>query len=144
MADQQELMDIFDQMDRDGDRILTKAEISSFLLSRNFNKKFIEEFLATFDSDSDGRVTEAEYRQKLGLMPSGEKNYSKWYQIFQKFDKDGSGFIDEHELPQLMVEIGSKTTYSPEQFRRWIAEHDANKDGKISYPEFLNWVRGAK
>ncbi|PAA52377.1 hypothetical protein BOX15_Mlig010277g2 [Macrostomum lignano] len=61
MADQQELMDIFDQMDRDGDRILTKAEISSFLLSRNFNKKFIEEFLATFDSDSDGRVTEAEY-----------------------------------------------------------------------------------
>uniref|UniRef100_A0A1I8G483 Calmodulin n=1 Tax=Macrostomum lignano TaxID=282301 RepID=A0A1I8G483_9PLAT len=141
MADQQELMDIFDQMDRDGDRILTKAEISSFLLSRNFNKKFIEEFLATFDSDSDGRVTEAEYRQKAG---PDAKWREEWYQIFQKFDKDGSGFIDEHELPQLMVEIGSKTTYSPEQFRRWIAEHDANKDGKISYPEFLNWVRGAK
>lgn len=61
--------------------------------------------------------------------------------IFQKIDVDGSGFIEEDEVPELL-----KLTYkqmgfanyvpSSEDVKSWIKMTDVNDDGKISLDEY--------
>lgn len=68
---------------------------------------------------------------------------SIWLGVFRDFDKDNSGYIEASELPKILEEGNfSSEGYDKKKFEKFIAEHDVDKDGKMDYKEFLNFIRG--
>ena len=61
---------------------------------------------------------------------------SKIRQEFLRFDEDGSGFITQDELLQV-VQTRSKVDVSEEQIAQMLKDSDENSDGKINYEEFV-------
>lgn len=60
-------------------------------------------------------------------------------EVFQKFDKDGNGFIDAGELAVVSAELGKPL--SPEEVVELLREMDANQDGKVSSDELMVYFR---
>ena len=59
-------------------------------------------------------------------------------QVWNLFDKDGSGTIEIHELEQVMVEFGLNLTQS--EIEQLLKDFDTNDDGEIDYDEFLSFM----
>eukprot|EP00931_Biecheleriopsis_adriatica_P004486 TRINITY_DN106144_c0_g1_i1.p1 TRINITY_DN106144_c0_g1~~TRINITY_DN106144_c0_g1_i1.p1 ORF type:complete len:892 (+),score=140.00 TRINITY_DN106144_c0_g1_i1:140-2815(+) len=57
---------------------------------------------------------------------------------FQQIDANGDGFISKDELGEVLAYIGMKASDKDQVFRIM----DADKDGRISYAEFVNWLYG--
>ena len=55
--------------------------------------------------------------------------------IFNSFDADRSGFIDVQDVLTIMEGKG----YKAAEVQRFIARNDMDKDGKLSYDEFLKY-----
>jgi uncharacterized protein YneF (UPF0154 family) len=62
--------------------------------------------------------------------------------MFDTFDKDHSGTIDNNELHQMLLYMGVATTEA--EVRDMIAQVDKNGDGDIDLPEFLEVMKGAQ
>ena len=58
-------------------------------------------------------------------------------QLFDSFDKDGSGDMDADELHLLLRQLGYLC--SPDEAVRILTHMDANGDGRLDRHEFLNW-----
>jgi len=67
--------------------------------------------------------------------------------VFDKFDEDKNGYIDENELKNLMEEtykiLGVNRTINPEDVQSYFNLIDSNRDGRISYPEYETIVTKA-
>jgi Ca2+-binding EF-hand superfamily protein len=59
--------------------------------------------------------------------------------MFEKYDKNKSGFIDATEFKQFCYDLGHSLT--EEQCALALLTLDRNKDGQIAYDEFLAWWR---
>ena len=53
-------------------------------------------------------------------------------EAFQQLDKDGSGYIEFHELKSFLKDSGEEPL-TEEEFMAVIDDLDVNKDGKIDY-----------
>merc|ERR1719174_2877457 len=62
--------------------------------------------------------------------------------IFSKYDANGDGFIDQDELSTILMAISDKFTKG--DVSRLIKEADVNKDQRLSYTEFIDWLTGGK
>jgi calcium-dependent protein kinase len=60
-------------------------------------------------------------------------------QTFQRFDTDNSGFITVDNLKQVLGE-----SFSGQECEKLVQEADVTKDGKISYQEFIEFVKGGE
>jgi len=56
---------------------------------------------------------------------------------FSKFDTDNSGYITVSNLREVLGE-----SYDEEQINKLVADADQVKDGRISYAEFVTYLRG--
>jgi calmodulin len=66
------------------------------------------------------------------LSPAEVEQYKE---VFQVFDKDGTGDITASELGEVMRELGLNP--SEAELRDLVSEVDVNNDGVISFEEFL-------
>jgi len=57
--------------------------------------------------------------------------------VFNKYDKDQNGAVDQEELQHLCMEMG--TRLSDEELKLAVKILDTNGDGKIEFPEFKKW-----
>ena len=73
-------------------------------------------------------LTEAEEK----LSP---KQIEEAREVFESYDKDGSGAISSDELAELMLVLGQSP--SPERLAAIVDEVDDNKNGVIDFTEFL-------
>ena len=65
-------------------------------------------------------------------MPSDE-DLETYRIVFELFDRDRSGFIDNHDLAAISVKLGK----DPHQVFQLIGNFDLNQDGKVSFGEFV-------
>ncbi|ETL84762.1 hypothetical protein L917_15528 [Phytophthora nicotianae] len=56
---------------------------------------------------------------------------------FDRYDVDGSGYLELPEFQTLLSELGVPPT--PERLAAYLAAFDLDSDGKISFPEFARW-----
>jgi len=61
---------------------------------------------------------------------------------FQEMDADGSGNLDSKELAQLCKSLGSSLDHN--ELEAALMTMDCNKDGQISFDEFMGWWAGWK
>ena len=74
---------------------------------------------------------------KLLLDELDKKELSVIKEKFLRFDNDGSGYLEAHELKQIAASINENP--DGEDFKKAIAALDFNEDGKFSFTEFIAW-----
>ncbi|CAJ1418281.1 unnamed protein product [Effrenium voratum] len=85
---------------------------------RETKKNVAEEPLQIDMEDMDGRIRE----------------------VFEMFDKDGSGQLDMHELRDVLNSLNPRFTSTEVAFYcKWLNE-SGNNDGLISHKEFMDWL----
>ena len=65
--------------------------------------------------------------------------------LFKKYDKDGSNYIDRGEIPamfkDLAAELSSKKQMTPQQIDQALNSVDKNQDGRLSLDEVYVLMR---
>ena len=133
-------------LDLDGDGDIQTSEMESMLMEEKIklrmSEKQIKKLLKELDQDGDGTIDITEFLDKVG---SGSKRdvihkalvkRSGIRKAFEKYDKDGNGFITSDEFRKVVEDkYGSKL--SSKEVKKLMKEADINGDGKIDYGEFL-------
>lgn len=86
---------------------------------------------------SKGKPRRALDHSKLVVVPAEMTKRKNIYEIYRKFDADGSGGIDQNELKVLLDEL--KIPMTPEELEAVFAELDEDGGGEIEFEEFYNW-----
>lgn len=69
------------------------------------------------------------------MNASGTRPDLSW--VFQRFDANGDGLIDEAEFAEMLTSLGWD---SPEELRSLeFAAIDTDADGLVGFDEFSNW-----
>lgn len=65
------------------------------------------------------------------------KDNEMYKKSFKKFDQDGNGYIDKDELRRVLCGNGRKM--SEAEAETLFNEADVDRDGRLSYDEFVNY-----
>lgn len=127
----------FIAMDVDNRGTITLSE-----LKRVLEDKFHvtdEETLRIFNALDSNNDEEIQYSDFLAAMVSTRiaLHDDLLRAAFRKFDSDGSGFITVGDLRQVLGD-----SFAGEKVADLLAEADILQDGRISYPEFVAYLRG--
>ena len=88
-----------------------------------------EDTMDAMDLDGDGKVSNEEMNMKVTIEKA-----------WQKFDEDGNGYIEEHELEDILDQIDD-TFLNENNLDDVLEELDSdNHDGKIDKHEFTKWI----
>merc|ERR1712012_161549 len=115
----------------------------------------LEEAFKLFDADGDGKINGEELKALVdkvgGNMTAGEadalirkadKDGDKEAEMkikaeFLKMDGDRSGYITKEEMLTIVGNCPEFDGDKAAEAAKCVAELDVDKDGKVSYPEFL-------
>ncbi|KAF6770799.1 hypothetical protein AHF37_10900 [Paragonimus kellicotti] len=112
-----ELLQIFDDLDRDGNGIVTLSELERSL------------------ADAGLPMESVKYKLAMGLT---DEPLDEWKRLFYTMDRDRTGKIDKNELKKLFKDMGMN--FSDQTLEYWIADHDTDGDGMLNYHEFMDFV----
>ncbi len=91
------------------------------------------------DKDGNGTIDLTEFCQLMVTRMQNIDDPRLLREAFAMFDKDGGGTISREELKQTINEVMSGTgeMLPDNEFEEMINEFDTNRDGNISYEEFV-------
>ena len=160
---------LFETYDRDKNGNIDSLEVVPMIVDvyRAFNRSFypakgdIESYYKVLDINKDGKVTFEDLEQLCikYLIPQEKMSYSttqfqvKKYsseveqkldvarRLFQQFDTDKSGYLEESEIGKLMkatYEMMGITNYTPsnQDIKTWIKLANPKYEGRVSLPEY--------
>lgn len=132
----QELKQIFQTMDTDGNGLISYSEFEHGLSSLEGNKANLRNVYNLIDSNFNGKI---DYTEFLAACLYSQKylNINLIKEAFTYFDVDKSGFISKEEL-QLALSGGQVVSPAVAIVVEEIMNKvDTNGDGKIDYIEYL-------
>ncbi|CUA70020.1 Putative calmodulin-like protein 6 [Oryza sativa Japonica Group] [Rhizoctonia solani] len=128
----EELRDAFLIFDKNGDGQITTTELSSLLHALSTPIQDIEAILAQADANEDGALDLGEFLLLMGeRLNSGQKTDRELKDIFERFDRDGSGTIEKAELGKVVASLGDKLT--DQELGMIMREVDTDGDGRVSF-----------
>jgi len=130
-----QLRNAFDEYDKSKDGIITFDEFKAGLKSCNISDDDMEDIFESIDVNQTGYIVYTEFLAAT-LEVKGRIEEERIAEAFERIDSDDNGFISKENLARL---LGKDCT--PERVDRLIKEADADKDGQISFQEFLNHFR---
>jgi calmodulin len=139
------LTEAFNNADVDGDGKLSYKELKDLLQSLGLEEDELKlnEFVRAVDKDNDGTIDLVEFQSIIDKLSTKASSFEQHLrEMFELYDDDGSGGIDQHELRSLMAQLGVDLT--DEELSAMIAEADADGDGDIDYEEFVAMFKGIK
>merc|ERR1712042_74170 len=134
-ASEAELREAFKLFDIDGDGVITIDELSSLVSKAGGDMSNADATALIKAADKDGNmgIDFSEFA-KLWEALHGEAE-AEIRAGFAKLDVDKSGFITKDEM---VATISSGFTGDElEEAKKALDQMDVDKDGKVSYPEFL-------
>lgn len=161
---------IFEQYDRDRNGLLDSIEVAPMMVDayRAMNKGFnpskadVDTYSRILDRNNDGRINLQDIEDLAIKYLVGEVYkpvrqvevvkravYSKEVEgrldvarrLFKMFDRDGSGYLDEQEIPNLMIQTYKSMgmdNFAPtrDDIKSWMQMSDTNRDGRVSLEEY--------
>jgi len=134
-ADKEGLAALFKQFDVNGDGKLSADEIAELMKSIGHSSEEAKSLLKMWDEDHDGVIDMDELKTGFASSQLGEQSKQELQQAFKRFDVDGDGFVSAQEIEK-MCSLDAKET------KKLIAEVDKNGDGRISFQEWLDAMKG--
>ena len=163
---------LFDIYDTDRDGILHLNEIPTMMIDayRAMNKGFTpskadtESYHRLLDRDGDGKITlrdmeelavrflvgdgvptkKVEIVKRKVYSADVERRLDVARRLFRAIDADSSGYITEHEVPNLLVEtyrsMGMSYIPTTEDVKSWMKMTDTNSDGRVTLDEYEDLV----
>jgi calcium-dependent protein kinase len=137
--DKNELLELFQNFDLNGDGVLTKEEIINGykqILGDVEAELEAERIMKEVDLDKSGTI---DYNEFVLASISQQKllNKEKLEATFKMFDKDGNGTISADEIKSVLCQGGNVDSAAIDQV---IKEVDINGDGEISMVEFKDMM----
>ncbi|XP_076437850.1 neo-calmodulin-like isoform X2 [Babylonia areolata] len=139
---EQQWREVFRIFDRDENGSVSASELGALLRGLGYNPSMaqVEKILREIDYNGTGVIEWEEFREYMrGMKKSGfQEQRREMTRAFEIFDYNGDGFIDAKELKKVMTTTGEKL--SDEEVQHMISVADVNKDGRINYQEFVNFI----
>ncbi|KAJ2082524.1 calmodulin-like 3 [Coemansia sp. S142-1] len=125
----------FARFDKDGDGNIATADLKETLIAagQTPSDEEVQAMCKKLDEDGSGTVDLEE--KKVPLFHSKKTIREAIKSNFKIFDKDGDRRISLVELYETLAQIDNNLT--DREIRQMIAASDTNKDGLVSYEEFL-------
>ncbi|KAI0979940.1 hypothetical protein GJ496_006815 [Pomphorhynchus laevis] len=128
----------FDLFDLDGNGRITLDEISTLISSLGYSvsRQHVKNMLGLVDIDGNGVLDFKEFLQLLsaGRSQSSTSKEQELKYIFEVFDKNSDGFIDENELSSVLLRLGINLT--SQEIKDMINEADFTGKGKVCFEGF--------
>jgi len=134
-ASDAELKEAFKLFDIDGDGVITIDELKSLVskVGGDMSEAEAKALIDVADKDGNMGIDFSEFAKLWeSLHGEGEAQIRK---DFAKLDTDNSGFITKEEMMSVIAAdfAGDKM----EEAKKALDKLDVDKDGKVSYPEFI-------
>ncbi|KAI8819803.1 hypothetical protein BJ741DRAFT_639599 [Chytriomyces cf. hyalinus JEL632] len=141
---------LFDRYDNDGSGSISISEFRSLCYDMGYFLSDEELLLdiKLLDVDGNGTLSYAEFIKwwkqddrfrRLQLTEAEVERLNKYLNHFKKFDRDCSGILDIREFKGLYADLVKKKM-ARTSLMATLQELDLNKDGKVSFNEFVNWA----
>jgi len=139
MAEQKELEEAFKLFDADGDGMITSVELKGLIEKVGGSMTEGEAAALIHKADKDGNkgIDMSEFTELWAAIRGDGEAEIAIRNEFQKMDVDSSGFITKDEMLTIISASGNFTGDKMAEAQRCVAELDVDKDGRVSYPEFL-------
>jgi calcium-dependent protein kinase len=127
----------FVSMDGNKQGTITLVELKKVLEDKfHVSDEETNQIFAALDSNNDEEI---HYSDFLAAMVSTRiaLHDDLLKSAFKKFDVDNSGYITVENLRQVLGE-----NFDGEEVEKLIKEADLLQDGRVSYPEFVSYLRG--
>merc|ERR1712073_216250 len=124
MADSVELKEAFKLFDMDGDGMITKDELRKLVekVGGSMSEGEAKGLIHQADKDGNESIDFSEFSKLWAAIKGEGEGETEIRKEFSKLDTDNSGYITKDKMTEA---------------KKCIAELDVDKDGRVSYPEFL-------
>lgn len=142
--EQEKYKQFFIEADANGDGSLSFEELLEVFRKQgypaNHAMTLVRTIFARCDADPDGNITFEQYAKgfKLKVNPK----LAEYRRVFDEIDKDGNGELDMEEIEELFIKLG--IFVSDRELNRLFAIVDTDKNGTISFQEFVHHICGEK
>ncbi|XP_040380311.1 uncharacterized protein LOC102718271 [Oryza brachyantha] len=136
----EDIKDMFKVMDTDNDGIVSYEELKSGIakFGSHLAESEVQMLIEAVDTNGRGALDYGEFLA-VSLHLQRMANDEHLRRAFLFFDKDGNGYIEPEELQEALVEDGAADIM--EVVKDILQEVDTDKDGKISYEEFVAMMK---
>ncbi|KAM0953208.1 putative protein kinase CAMK-CDPK family [Dioscorea sansibarensis] len=136
----EDIKDMFKKIDTDNDGIVSCEELKTGLTKygAQLAEAEVQMLIEAVDTHGKGVLDYGEF-VAVSLHLQRMANDEHLRRAFSYFDKDGNGYIEAEELHQALVEDGPDD--SKDVANDILQEVDTDKDGKISYDEFVAMMK---
>ncbi|GAX17198.1 hypothetical protein FisN_10Lh047 [Fistulifera solaris] len=134
-AEMQKLRSIFQEFDKTQDGVLSFDEFRQALEKMNYPEDTLAEIFDSVDLNQNGHIMWTEFLAAT-IEAHGHIGEDRIAEAFDRIDADDSGYISRQNLKDFLGDQCTK-----EQVDEMMTSADIDKDGKISYKEFLEAFR---
>lgn len=99
------------------------------------DEKELQVLLNKMDTDKSGKIDFHEFKSVMASNYFRRHSKQELEAAFKSFDTDGNGFLSAEEVQIVMSKKGRHMTRN--EVKSMIKSLDTNKDGKISFNEFI-------
>ena len=132
---------LFRGIDDDNDGKLDKEELKKIYFNhygKHLTDTELNQIYDKIDIDGSGKIDYSEF--VVASMNEKELlSKEKLQAAFSMFDSDGGGFISKSELREVL-QMGQN--FDSNMIEKIFEEADADKDGQISFDEFVQMMKG--
>ncbi|KAL7859179.1 hypothetical protein SRHO_G00143260 [Serrasalmus rhombeus] len=137
----QEFKEAFNMIDQNRDGFIDKEDLHDMLASLGKNPS--DEYLEGMMSEAPGPINFTMFLTMFGERLNGTDPEEVIRNAFTCFDEDGSGFIHEDHLRELLTTMGDR--FTDEEVDELFREAPIDKKGNFNYTEFTRILKhGAK
>jgi len=138
------LRDVFTSLDKNGDGLLTHAELKDGL-GKSGLKDIPPDLAAILDGvDADGSGV-IDYTEFLAATLDRQQYMKEdvCWAAFRVFDRNGDGHISKDELKQVLSNSEVEDALGAKAIAELMLEVDSNGDGIIDFEEFMAMMKGS-
>ena len=135
------LLEQFSFFDKDGDGDITAEELGQVMraLGQDPTDAELRAMIDAADTDGNGVIDFPEFLLMMSRMMPGTDDEAETREVFDEFDADRDGFINNAELAVALRNREPALTEA--EAERLVREADIDGDGRVDFSEFVLMMR---
>jgi len=134
-----DLKEAFSLFDDNKDGLISSEELVKLIekLGGVMTEGQAKALVSLADKDDNGNIDFQEFHSLWNLVLGELENDPEIRKEFERFDLDKNGFITKTEMLEVIETSAGFVQDKVVEAKKCIEELDVDKDGQVSYPEFL-------